>query len=89
MNNCTPKRLVRRAAVRAKLGGCSAMTLWRYQQHDFPEPIHLVPGGPPLWDEDAVDRWIEQRAAMRLQGPPRRVNRKRHETTEAEPADAA
>jgi len=85
MNNCTPKSLVRRRRILEKLGGCSAMTLWRYQQHhDFPKPIHLVPGGPPLWDEDEVDAWIARRAALRLTGAALKPSRK-----EAEPADAA
>jgi predicted DNA-binding transcriptional regulator AlpA len=56
------KRLMNSANVRARLGGISPMTLWRYQQDAklaFPRAISIRERN--FWDADEVEAFIARR----------------------------
>lgn len=60
-----PKRFLRRPAVLAKLG-ISRTHLYELERAgDFPAHFLLSPRCA-VWDEAAVDGWMEKRAANRL-----------------------
>jgi len=52
--------------LRAILGNCSDMTLWRYRKSaGLPAPIKLAGGryGRNFWRREAIDAWLASRAA--------------------------
>ncbi len=54
-------KLISFRELSSRLGGLSRTTIWRmHRQGDFPPPIS-VSRGRKLWDETAIDRWIEGR----------------------------
>jgi predicted DNA-binding transcriptional regulator AlpA len=54
-----PKRIIREAEFRSRLGGCSHSTFWRRQQTDpnFPAKVRLGPNSVGFYD-DEVDAYI-------------------------------
>lgn len=57
------KRLLPAKAVRARFGGCSTMTLWRYLQDEslgFPQPVFIRKRR--YWDADEVEAFIDRQA---------------------------
>lgn len=53
--------------IRKRLKGCSATTLWRYQQPNqklfgspMPQPIKRGAGSPSLWDEKVFKEWEDK-----------------------------
>jgi len=60
--------LIDSVAVRAHLGGCSEMSLWRWTRNNgFPEP-DLRLNGRKLWRLSTVDGWIN--AIAQNKSPP-------------------
>lgn len=56
------RRKITSKQVRAKLGDCSDMTIWRYLRDanlDFPKPIYIR--ARRFWDEAEIDAWLEAR----------------------------
>lgn len=57
-----PKNYVNFQKLSKKLGDRSRSTIHRYMRdRGFPKPIQIGPNSV-IWDEDAVDAWIEQQA---------------------------
>lgn len=60
-----PRKLLRLAALRTKLGGVCVDTVYRWiRESGLPKPIKLS-RSTGLWDEAEVDAWIEARAQER------------------------
>ena len=60
-----PKKLVRSAAVKRRLGDISSQTLWRYVKDpelEFPKPFYI--NGVRHWADDAIEAWIAQQASV-------------------------
>ena len=54
-------KLISFGELSERLGGISRSTIWRmHRRGDFPRPISISPGRV-LWDESAVDQWVEGR----------------------------
>lgn len=54
------KRYLKFPALSAKLGGRSRASIHRdMRDRGFPKPINIGPNSV-VWDEEAVDSWIEQ-----------------------------
>ena len=57
-----PKKLLRSAAVKSRIGDISSQTLWRYGRDPelgFPKPIYIC--GVRYWDATEIDAFIEHR----------------------------
>ncbi|WP_425408088.1 helix-turn-helix transcriptional regulator [Hyphococcus sp.] len=69
MSKKTQKRIIRRAAVKAKTGITADSTLYYLIKNGkFPPPIKIGAGGDSArkgWLEDEIDDWIEARVAAR------------------------
>jgi prophage regulatory protein len=64
MPNRPPERILRKPAVRDRVG-LSDTTLWRrVRDGEFPQPIRIGKGLVG-WLESEVDRWIAERAESR------------------------
>ena len=63
MSQDFPKRLIRAREVEARTGYGTTTLRGLVKRGDFPEPVRLGEGptSPRVWDEAAVDRWIEDR----------------------------
>jgi prophage regulatory protein len=56
-----PHTLISFRELSKRLGGLSRTTIWRmHRRGDFPQPVPVSPGRV-LWDEAAVEAWIESR----------------------------
>lgn len=56
------KRYLKFSAVSSKLGGRSRASIHRdMRDRGFPKPINLGPNSV-VWDEEAVDAWIDELA---------------------------
>jgi prophage regulatory protein len=63
------ERYVRLPEVRARLGGVSRTTIWRWQRTGaFPKPIALGPN-TVAWLESEVDAWMAERRAAASNEP--------------------
>jgi prophage regulatory protein len=61
------KRLVNRSGLKAKgIEWCNAHLIRMEKKGRFPQRLRLG-GRSVAWDEDEIDRWIEDRAAERNQ----------------------
>ena len=57
-----PKKLLKSAAVRQRLGDISSQTLWRFGRDPelgFPPPLYIC--GVRYWDASTIENFIEQR----------------------------
>lgn len=60
-----PREFLRMPAVRKRLGGVSADTVYRAIKHEeFPRPMKLT-RHVSLWDAAEVNAWLEKRMAQR------------------------
>jgi prophage regulatory protein len=66
-------QMIRFPELRRKLGGVSRPTLWRIEKNDptFPRRVQLAPN-VVVWDESAVDEWLENRPRGPLPAPGQR-----------------
>lgn len=59
------ERYVRLRELRARLGGVSRTTIWRWQRTGaFPKPVALGPN-TVVWLESEIDAWVAERRAAR------------------------
>jgi predicted DNA-binding transcriptional regulator AlpA len=66
------------AQVRARYGGISDMTLWRWlhdEELGFPQPIRI--NGRRFWSEEALNTWEGSHAAAQSLRDPGRSGRER------------
>lgn len=64
------RRLLKYPALSLKLGGRSRASIQRdMRDRGFPLPINLAPNSV-VWDEGAVDAWIEEMAKVKYQPVP-------------------
>jgi len=59
-----PKKLLKSAAVKSRLGDISSQTLWRYNRDpelEFPKPIYIC--GVRYWDAAEIEAFIERQAS--------------------------
>ena len=60
-----PKKLMRSAAVKSRLGDISSQTLWRYGRDPelgFPKPIYIC--GVRYWEATEIDAFIERQQRL-------------------------
>jgi len=60
-----PKKLLKSAAVKSRMGDISSQTLWRYGRDPelgFPKPIYIC--GVRYWEADEIDAFIECRQGL-------------------------
>ena len=58
-----PKKLMRSAAVKSRMGDISSQTLWRYcrdPELGFPKALKI--NGVRYWDADEIEAFIERQA---------------------------
>ncbi len=60
-----PKKLMRSAAVKSRLGDISSQTLWRYcrdSELGFPKPIYIC--GVRYWEATEIDAFIDSQQKL-------------------------